>query len=187
MTVFGVSVDAIDLRGLHHVRHHARDDRRRHAGAAHLEEGHRPALHDAVRIVAIDRARRADVRHQVRARRDDVGLLEAVVPGRSARAVPGHLVVVAAVRLLGVDGADGDRGGRVARRRDAGVARFARLGIAAEVAGRDDHDDALRDRVLHGGDQRIARRRLVDRMAQRHGDHLDAERGAIGRRRSSPR
>src|SRR6185503_2217927 len=72
-------------------------------------------------IVPVDRRARIGVGAEPVAGRDDVGLWLTVEPRRPPRAVRRDLVVPARGGAVGVDGAHGDGGSRVAGRRDAGV------------------------------------------------------------------
>ena len=78
--------------------------------------------------------------------------------------------------------ADRQRRRRVAGRGDAGVADFVVLRVAAPVAGRGHDDDAGANGALDRLDQRVGRRRFVDRMAERQVDDVDAERRLVGDR-----
>src|SRR5262249_30233504 len=109
----------------------------------------------------------------------EIRLLEPVVPGRPARGVPGDVIVTARNGAERVDRADGNRVGRIRRRGDAGIFRFVRRRIAAEVSSRDDHNDAVRDRVLDRLHEPIGGRRVVDRMAERQIVHRHVQLVAV--------
>ena len=113
-------------------------------------------------------------------RRDDVGLEEAVVPRRTARAVVRHHVVAAFRGSLRVDGADRDDGACVARRGHARVPNFTSRGIDADVAGRRHDDDARARCGFNGLYQRVTGGGLEDRMAERQIDDVDAEGSLVG-------
>ena len=64
---------------------------------------------------------------------------------------------------------------RIARRRDARITRQPGFLVQAEVARRDHDDQSLTDRVLDCLHERVGRRRLVNRMAERQVQDVDAE------------
>ena len=185
LTVFGVSFAGpalpAALAGVQDQRDGAARHRRGHARPAQARVGQRrPSRLLQTRPIAAERAVGADRGHEPMARRDEVGLGVAVVPGRTARAVARDPVVETRGRVARVERADGDRRRRVAGRGDAGVAAARGLRQAAEVAGRDDHDQAGAHGRFDGLDQRIAIRRLVDRVAERQVEDAQAQRVAVG-------
>ena len=68
----------------------------------------------------------------------------------------------------------------VGRRRHAAVADRVVARVDPQVAGRSDDDDALRDQRVGRLHQRVARRRLVHRMAERHVDDADVVERVVG-------
>ena len=82
-------------------------------------------------------------RHEIVSGRDDVWLHEAIVPGRAARAVRGHLIVAARRGLFCVKRADGNGRRRIPRGRNAGVSGKPGRRILPQVAGGDDHHDVF--------------------------------------------
>jgi hypothetical protein len=109
-----------------------RDLRRRERRPAH----HRVTGLDEIRgrRLACELRARGQRRDDVRARREQLGLHEAV-GGDPARRPRRLRVVAGGERVCGVERADGDRE-RIVRRREADA-------IRPEVAGRDDDDDAV--------------------------------------------
>ena len=160
----------------------AGDHRGRHAGSVESQEGGKPRPHEQRRVAGHQRAGESRVRNEARTRGDDVGLGDAVIPGRPARAVVGDAVVSAEIGAEGVRRADGDRRRSVTGRGDAGVAGLAGDLIGAVVAGRRDDDEAGAHRSFHGLHERVGRGRLVDRMAERKVDDTDAEPVLVGNR-----
>ncbi len=176
----GVAEQRLDLTRLEarvrlqHQRDGARDHRRGHRRAAHLEvelfgvrrAGARDREGDRRRIVlgdvAVGRGRRDDPD----ARGDQVGFRRAVDERRTARAEVGDRVVRPRVRAVRVGRADRDHGRQVRRRDDAAVDGRA-VGVAAGVARRDDADDPGVDRRLD---------RLAERVETVGLDHRRADR-----------
>ena len=162
-----------------HQGGHAGRDAGGHAGAAQLDVGIRIGVQQRVREQRRVRVRDGGERLPGG---QDVRLDEAVVPRRPAGAEERDLVVGARRRRLGPQRPDGDDRRRVARRGNPRVADCTRDRIQAVVAGRGHHHDARRDGALDRLDQWVGSRRLVNRVAERQVDDVDAERGAIRHR-----
>ena len=112
-------------------------------------------------------------RHDVDARRNEIGLGEQIETRRAARARIRHAIVGEIRRALRVERADADRRRRVARHADAAVAGSPGRGDAALVAGRGHDRDALARQALDRLHQRVGEDRFEHRVAERDVDDLD--------------
>ncbi len=162
--------------GLLQQRHDAGRDAGGHAGAGQLQEllARVAPLHE-LRIALDERAVRRRHRNQHVPGRHHIGLDETVVPRRAARAVHRHAVVVARDRVVVIGGADRDRRGRVTGRGDAGKSAGCRCSSTPWLPADVDDDDARLRRLLDRLHERVARGRLVNRVAERQVDDVDAE------------
>ena len=97
----------------------------------------------------------------------------------SARAVRRNGIVAAVGGVVHVHGTDGDCGWSIAGRGDAGVTDLTGFLVQTVVAGRSHDDHAGSDRILHGANQGIGLRRLVNGMTERQIDDVDLEPLAI--------
>ena len=167
-------------------RRRARHDRRRHRSAAHVHL----LLGEGPRDIRVERR---VLRHQIVvlclprddlvAGRGEVGLDEIVeVPDArvirpeaargAARAEGRDLVVGALVRAEGVDRADRDDRGVVARRVNPPVESVARAVLAFVTRSGDDHDPGCRQ-AAHGHAERVGEVRIDGCRAEAQVDHFD--------------
>ena len=81
-----------------------------------------------------------------------------------------------------VDGADGERRWRIRRRDDPRISDLTRFRIHAEVACSHDHCQPFARSVFDSLHERVGRRVLVNWMAERQVEYVDAEQLAIRNR-----
>ena len=114
-------------------RHDASCHAGRHAGAAERMNFLPDQPFDEVSGMWCKARSRRRFRSQEMPRRDDIGFRQPVEPGRAARAVGRHAVVVARDGVLVIERADGDRRRRVAGGGRAGKTDFAVSGLTPKL------------------------------------------------------